>query len=70
MEGLFFLSGLFGIVWLAFWVAQEGRGLPKAKRRWSPFDWADHETPPAPESPLPRKQGTSWRDRSTSDRKR
>jgi uncharacterized protein involved in response to NO len=26
MEGLFFLAGLFAIVWLAYWVAQEGPG--------------------------------------------
>ncbi|MBW4034952.1 MAG: hypothetical protein HIU90_05725 [Proteobacteria bacterium] len=72
MEGLFFLAGLFAIVWLAYWVAQEGRGAPGAKRKWSPFDWAEDATPPAvePGNAVPRRTGASWRDRAVGDRRR
>lgn len=65
MEGVFFLAGLFVILWLAYWIAQEGRERPGAKRRWSPFDWADDADPQAtaPEA-APRAATPSWRDRA------
>ncbi|MCW8309018.1 hypothetical protein AruPA_18450 [Acidiphilium sp. PA] len=72
MEGLFFLAGLFAVVWLAYWVAQEGRGAPGARRQWSPFDWAEDAAPPAaePGNAPPRRAGASWRDRAGGHRRR
>jgi hypothetical protein len=70
MEGLFFLAGLFAVVWLAYWVAQEGQESKSGKRRWSPFDWVDDAAPPAASPPQPRRQGASWRERSIGDRRR
>jgi len=65
MEGLFFLAGLFGILWLAYWVAQEGRERPGAKRRWSPFEWIDDPDPQAPPPETATHAATaSWRDRA------
>lgn len=64
MEGLFFLCGLVGIVWLAYWTTQEGQEKTRSRPIWSPFDWQDEPPPkvPPPDNRTPRAE--DWRRRT------
>lgn len=62
MSALFFLGTTVVVLWLGLWMFQEpGDGVPRAKPRAAPFDYA--EIAPIVADQAHKKPGARWRER-------